>query len=167
MPGIFSEGKLNSMHNDYSDIRERITEEPKWWDENAVPRYCKFSPEDMADIYCDEAALVRIECQACHRSFDVAFSFGISQRMQMMMRGVEAAKAEAASLAADIREGTLHFGDPPNIGCCPAGATMNCNDLEVLEYWTQGKPDTPDSMRWGRDPSLEIELSDGAGGSAE
>jgi len=30
----------------YDDIRSRIKDAIRWWDDNGVPRYCDFSPEE-------------------------------------------------------------------------------------------------------------------------
>ena len=46
----------------------------------------------------------------------------------------------------------LHYGDPPNVGCCPAGRTMTCIDLRVLQFWARER------SKWERCPELEIEL---------
>lgn len=81
---------------------------------------------------------------------------------------------EPPSLAQQVRAGTIHYGDPPNTECCPAGATMNCWDLRVVEFWARGfalrrirEPENKDpSMAaaeyndWTRVPELEIELPD-------
>jgi hypothetical protein len=53
------------MHNYYKDIISKIPEEPQWFDEEAVPRYCPFTPDKLANIYADECALVLIQCQGC------------------------------------------------------------------------------------------------------
>jgi hypothetical protein len=58
----------------YDDILTRITEEPSWFDEHAVPRYCEFAPNKVANIYTNEAALVEVTCHHCRRLFRVAFS---------------------------------------------------------------------------------------------
>ena len=39
------------MLNAYADIRSRIAEEPKWWDEEGVPRYCEFSHKELSLIH--------------------------------------------------------------------------------------------------------------------
>ena len=39
------------MNTSYYDITSKIDEHPQWWDEHAVPRYCKFGPGLAADIY--------------------------------------------------------------------------------------------------------------------
>jgi len=122
------------VNTEYHDIRERIAEPPKWFDECAVPRYCEFAPQHAANIYAREAALFLIECQACGTQFRVCLT------------------GRSGMVADAIRDGSLHYGDPPNIRCCDAGPTMNCIDLRVLEYWR--RPD----LDWLRNPSLEIEL---------
>ena len=124
------------MNNEYRDIRDRIPEPPRWFDECAVPRYCAFAPEHAANIYAKEAALLSIECQACAHKFDVCMT-SISD----------------GKIAAAIRNGSLHYGDPPNVECCHGGPSMNCVDWRVLEYWSR---DT--DFNWRRDPSLEIDL---------
>jgi hypothetical protein len=126
------------MRNEYRDIRERIADPPKWWDEFAVPRYCEFAPEQAADMYAAEAALVLIKCWVCGREFQVCMSG----------RG---------HLASAIGDRSLHYGDPPNSGCCVAGPMTDCVDLRVLEFWRRHDVEL-DRYEWRRDPSLEIEL---------
>jgi hypothetical protein len=133
-----------TMNHHYSDIRERIAEPPKWWDECAVPRYCDFKPDETANIYAEEVALVEIQCQECATPFLVAFASSAMDR----------AIYKAPSIAESITKGTLHYGDPPNVGCCIAGATMNCIDVRVVEYWNKKRA----FLEWERDPSLEIAI---------
>ncbi len=151
------------MNHHYNDIRSLIKEEPKWWDEEAVPRYCEFSPHEVAHIYADEVALVLIKCQACHREFRVAFSMSAMKGMvHYGEEGVERATINRLSgqfyesLADMIRSKKIHYGDPPNIECCAAGPTMNCDDIQVLEYWRH----EPKDFVWRRDHRLEIDLPD-------
>lgn len=82
--------------------------------------------------------------------------------------------SEPANLAEQIRGGVIHYGDPPNVECCPAGATMNCWDLRVVEFWASGfalrkirQPENTEStmapgefLEWARVAELEIELPD-------
>lgn len=124
------------MNTEYSDIRDRIPEPPTWWDEFAVPRYGDFSPRSAANIYAREAALVAIECQACRTPFKVCMTAG-------------------HGLADAIKDGSLHYGDPPNTRCCESGPSMNCMDLKVLEYWRRDK-----RLDWVRDSALEVDLAD-------
>lgn len=132
------------MHHHYSDIRDRIAEPPKWFDEYAVPRYSDFTPDETANIYANRAVLVEIECQDCERSFLVCISTG---SMEQHIQGIDLWKA--------IADGSLHYGDPPNIQFCPAGPTMNCMDIRVVEAW-----DKQDFGEWTRRPELEITLAD-------
>lgn len=137
------------MHHHYRDITSRISEPPKWYDEEAVPRYCDFAPDQTANIYASEAALVEIACQGCGTRFKVAFSW---DRMDMKwVRGTPRLHEELT--LADVKD--LHYGDPPNAGCCPSGPTMNCDDLRVLEFWRKNE-----RFRWTRIPELEVALAD-------
>jgi hypothetical protein len=62
------------VHQYYEDILSRIAEEPVWFDEYAVPRYCGFAPTKLANIYSRETTLAEVTCQVCKRSFYIAFS---------------------------------------------------------------------------------------------
>ncbi len=139
------------MHEYYSDIIDRLGE-PRWFDECACPRYCKFSPRRLSNIYADECCLVLIKCQDCGYEFKVAFSQSTMDKVRhIMMFGKD---KEMPTIADGIRDKTLHYGDPPNVECCAAGPTMNCDDVKVLEYWER----KTDMFNWKRDKSLEIEL---------
>lgn len=131
------------MHETYSDITIRLGE-PCWYDEQAVPRYCAFDPKWLADIYAREAVLLRIECQACGRAFDVAMSYAEFDSFKY--------GKPIASLASRVADGTIHYGDPPNAECCAAGPTMNSEPRRVLEFWRY------EHGRWTRVPELEREL---------
>lgn len=135
------------MHHHYNDITSRILAPPMWYDENAVPRYCDFAPDEVADIYATEVALVEIACQDCGQRFNVAFSW---DRVEWV-KGVP--RLHEAMTLADVKR--LHYGDPPNAGCCPAGPTMNCDDLRVLEFWRKDE-----AFTWTRIPELEVALAD-------
>lgn len=126
------------MHNDYSDIRKRIPEPPKWFDSNGVPRYDEFRPEDVPSIYAGEACLMEIACQACG---------------ERIMVGMERHRYDGGkTLAEAITENFIHYGDPPIHGDGCSGNTMNCEDLRVVQYWRRKDFD------WERDPTLEVEL---------
>ncbi len=154
------------MHTHYHDILDRITEPPRWFDESAVPRYCDFSTDALAFIYAKEAALVLIQCQACERKFQVAFS---------ELNARDRDRKGAMTIADLIRERRLHYGDPPNVRCCTSGASMNSVPVQVLQYWykplIRGEgvgphpkfPNTeaildPKAMEFRRDPSLEVDI---------
>ena len=136
------------MHHHYDDIRSRIAEEPRWWDEYAVPRYCAFSPGEVADIYAHEVALVEIACQACGARFAVAWS---RQRHEMSRN--EDGKFWVRE-ARPFDPHAFHFGDPPNAGCCAPGPTMNCDDLRVLECWRR------ENFEWVRQPEKEVRIDE-------
>lgn len=134
------------MRHHFNDIRSRIAEPPQWWDEDGVPRYCEFGPREVSNIYAKACALVLIACQECRTEYRVAFAWAWNWTdRQGPPRTVEA-----------VRQ--LHYGDPPN-ACenCASGATMNCDDVRVLEFWRQ------DKFEWVRIPEFEIPLADGGG----
>lgn len=159
------------MHNDYSDITSRIEEVPSWYDDNGVPRYGEFHPEALPDIYINEAILYKIACQNCGTQFLVAEGvsrFGdIIGRMYEYETDNDPEKGnfgEWASnripqypLAEAIKNSGIHYGDPPNSGCCPSGPTMNCDDLRILQYWRRDKTT---NYEWKRFHEFEILLSD-------
>jgi hypothetical protein len=118
------------MHCEYDDIRSKITEPPKWFDENAVPRYCDFEPGQLADIYAFECCLLRIECQNCGQEFDVAMSESSMDRMRhKMMFGTY-----EPSLSDLVRRGDVHYGDPPNARCCQARAAVLASAVASVDY---------------------------------
>lgn len=125
------------MNCGYRDILDRIDEKPRWWDEHAVPRYCPFSPDEAANIYASQVALVQIECQGCGELFLVAFSWCSTD-------GARGARPLSERIA------DLHYGDPPNAGCCAAGPTMNSIPRRVVEFWDAGH-----AVSWRRRTQLE------------
>jgi hypothetical protein len=133
------------MNRYYADILSRISEPPIWFDENAVPRFEAFSPSMVANIYADVCLLVEIQCQSCGTVFKVAMSEGEMDRFNRRW-----------PLYALIKNKGLHYGDPPNINCCPSGPTMNCLDIRVLECWRRGTK----TFEWERQAELEVELED-------
>lgn len=136
------------MNNDYADIIEKVGEPPKWWDENAVPRFCEFHPKHCSNIYAREAALVLIACQSCGTRYKVAFSADQMQQVVLLRQ----------DLSQRIIRKHLYYGDPPNTKCCPAGATMNSDPISVLEYWRRS---SETHHQWVRNPELEVSLDDG------
>lgn len=156
------------MNNSYEDIRSRIAEEPKWFDEEAVPRYCTFAPRETANIYADSSCLVEITCQGCGHAFQVCFSDSRTRRLlraldALRAEGVEATtelmqeRAELLTLEHAIETRELHYGDPPNIYCCAAGPTMNSVPRRVLEFWGRN-PDLRSAERWLRLPEYEVDI---------
>ena len=55
------------------------------------------------------------------------------------------------SLKDKITLGHIHYGDPPNRGCCVGGATMNSVCHRVVEFWERR-----DAFQWTRDRELEV-----------
>jgi hypothetical protein len=126
------------MHHYYKDILDRIDEAPTWFDDYGVPRFENFSPSQLGNIYASEAALAEVSCQACGRMFKVALT--------------EAFAGKGLGLSDEIRLRRVHYGDPPNVNCCGAGASMNSVMHSILEYWLR---DYEVSRGWQRDPTFE------------
>ena len=133
------------MHANYQDIISRIPEAPKWWDENAVPRYEDFSPAMLANIYAEECALIEITCQGCGQKFHVSMS---QSRWQTEHEGV--------SLLDMIKSRDLHYGDPPHTDCCAAGPTMNSEPRLVLQFWQRN---FTNMMSWERHREFEYDIT--------
>ena len=162
------------MYQRYDDILSRIGEEPAWFDEHAVPRYCTFAPNKIANIYSGETALAEVTCQCCKRIFRVAFSEinWNAERIAVcrpLNPGVPEVHWKSARISDAIRSRTLHFGDPPNV-CCHAGATMNSEPRRVIEYWHRKDPQYTQRKgnvtlitdmayhTWTRDSSFEVDI---------
>ena len=136
------------MFNDYGDIRERIAETPKWWDERGVPRYADFEPSRIADVYSQEAALIEVACAAC------------KARLQVACSNIDADPLlkYGTPLADKIRRGELSYSEPPAHGNCEDGPSMSCQELRVLQYWYRGHRSGAWGGGWVRDPRLEVDL---------
>lgn len=127
---------------------------PQWFDEHGVPRGIPFAPHEVANIYADQVLLVRIRCQNCGYPFRVAFSesWGGATR-ERIMRGEAVGDPDSLPrLFDDVAD--VHYGDPPNIRCCPAGPTMNSEPVRVIEAWELV------GFEWRRRPDLEIDLDE-------
>lgn len=131
------------MKHHYRDITDKLGE-PLWWDEAGVPRYCEFGPRETNDIYVDQVVLLEIACQQCGRRFKVAMSWGSDMGYFRKI----------PSLFEQIESKEIHYGDPPNYGCCPAGATMNSEPIRVLEAWQRGE-----GFEWERMAEYEVEIA--------
>lgn len=135
------------MKHGYYDIMEAAGgKEPLWWDVNGTPRFAPFEPKMVPDIYSREVGLLRIACSNCGREFDVAMSSSWWDTIE--------AKSQTP-LADLIKNRTIHYGDPPNVNCCPAGPTMNSDPLRVIGYWRRNH----ESFSWDRLKEFEIDLT--------
>lgn len=146
------------MHHHYADILRLAGlahEQPRWFDEDGVPRFCDFSPHETANIYAKHAVLLLIACQSCGTEFEVC----LTDRMR-----------SEPSLANLVEDDEIHYGDPPNMRCCPAGPTMNSIPIRVLEFWQRYPGDgkrLPEYERaitagWADDPEI-LDALDGHG----
>jgi hypothetical protein len=167
------------MHTCYQDLLDLSDRDPIWFDERAVPRFVLFAPKHIANIYADECVLLEVACQGCDHRFLVAMSTCRSQRVLSMpalpppvtQAGKGATVDELLSdwraewrrridlvvrdgaLARRVEADEIHYGDPPNVECCPAGPTMNSVPLRVVEFWRRGVP-----RDWERVPELEVSI---------
>lgn len=124
------------MNRSYEDLLSLTQEPPSFFQKDGVPRWAAFQPGVSTDVYADEAVTLEISCQACDARFHVL--------MERRSRN------EAKTLADRILDGSIHYGDPPNVGCCLSGASMNTEPVRVLGYWAR------ETWEWKREPSLEI-----------
>ncbi len=128
------------MHIRYDDITNEIDKPPVWW-LNGVPRYRDFRPDDL-NIYAQEAALLRVECQVCFKQFDIG-QYG------------PASPSHARNVP--------YHDDPPSHSSdseeyCGGGA-MGFVLLRVLEFWKKASPGESGShayLSWFRDHENEI-----------
>ena len=143
------------MRASYDDIRSRIQEEPKWYDENGVPRYCDFRPDKSSSIYAEEVVLLEIACQSCGERFAVEIFWDKMDFIRQDKKGKPSEQLKAWLKGGRDGMCPLHYGDPP-IHDCAAGNTMNCIDVRVKEFWKQ----QGNFPKWVRIPELEVELED-------
>ena len=136
------------MKASYLDIKNKIREEPLWFDENGTPRYAKFHPDLSPNIYAREVILLEIACQDCHKRFDVEMSFSNFDRLQDR-------KSFRERLRNFIKNKEkippIHYGDPPIHDCPGAGNVENCYDLRIKQFWSR-------KFEWRRLKRYEIEL---------
>jgi hypothetical protein len=126
------------LNRSYEDLFALTTVEPTFFQKGGVPRWGTFEPGRSTDVYAVEAATMEISCQGCDARFHVL--------MERRSHG------EPKTLAERILDGSIHYGDPPNVGCCPSGPSMNSEPVRILGYWSRS------DWQWKRDPSLEIEM---------
>lgn len=119
------------MLDAYLDIRDRIDEEPAWFDRHGVPRYGEFSPYACSDVYAKEVLLLEIGCQECGQRFLVEFTWGPWLFGKSLVEQVAV-------------EDLPHYGDPPRHGfdgSCGAGDTMNSVEPRVVGLWRRERFD--------------------------
>lgn len=153
------------MLQSYDDILAVAREARRpigWYDENGVPRFAPHHPSRCPDIHATEVALLLISCQSCDREYRVQMSWSLGGEVIARSRGV----APAQSLSARVVSGAVHYGDPPCFhDNCTSGATMNCWDLRVLEFWSRNRAErryqeAGGTGGWIRLADHEIELPD-------
>jgi hypothetical protein len=146
------------MKPSYKDITSQISAPPSWWQKDGVPRWGDFSPDKAASIYATEVVLMEVECQACQTKFTVSICNEIGTLNN--------------ELAKQILRGQLHYGDPPNTGCCASGASMNSEPNRILEHWSTHHPehakdgiitDFDKYFEWRRNPAYEGDYKGWAG----
>lgn len=140
------------MNHAYTDILCLTPALPLWWDEVGCPRYCPFHPSVANDIYAQEALLLLIKCQACGYEFRVCMAWD-DRAWVLIVKGHEALPLDTPNLRSRVQTRQLSYGDPPNTGCCPAGATMTSEPVRVLEFWERK------DLEWTRVPELEVDVS--------
>lgn len=115
------------MLSDYADIKALTDQEPTWYDDNGVPRYCAFSPDSLG-VYIKYACYVEIACQSCAKRFMV----GVGANAHSWFPGDE----EPHFNTLESLTTRFHYGDPPRHDC--VGDTMNCVDIKIVEAWQKG-----------------------------
>lgn len=133
------------MLRNYHDIRSRIRDPILWRDDNGVPRYCEFRPQECG-VYDVVVALVEVGCQACMEPFRVAVTFDQPSRQRL---------GDRYTLPTAGNIGSFRYGDPPSHGIegC-AGNTMNSESIRVLEFWQR------DQLEWVRRPEFEVYIGE-------
>jgi len=137
------------MLSDYDDIKKRIKDPVIWYDTNGVPRYDKYHPSMNPNIYASESILYKIKCQACKEEFIVQDDWHewVGNKRDISFSQLF---EEQINNTGSI---DFHYGDPP-IHCC-VGDTMNCEDIELLEFWYR------DNIRdWKRNPKYEVRFNE-------
>lgn len=130
------------MHPKYEDILNLASQagvEPVWWDENGVPRFRPFRPEDLG-VYDYFAALGEIECSAqyCRRGFLVGV--GLPKQTFTLTRFV-------TNSIDSVIDAIECYGDPPRHttpdgGTC-AGETMVSDMVRIVGVWVRD-----DGLEW-------------------
>jgi hypothetical protein len=142
------------MHPDYSDIRDRIVEQPAWYDVHGVPRYGRPPEKLIPFMRC-------IKCQRCGEEFRVCLVGEIYHTLYGRAINIEEGEPcpanekdrhtriilaphmttwnkETGSLDPLPLPGDWHYGDPPaHDGCI--GETMNSVPEYEWEEWEKNR----------------------------
>lgn len=113
------------MNQNFSDIISRVGSPPLWWGVNGVPRWCEFHPSHTTSIYAGEVVLLEVACQGCGTQFPCEVTWDPYSRG--WNDGI------IPPLSQNIQD--IHYGDPPNVGCCGPGPTMSSIPLRILQFW--------------------------------
>lgn len=150
------------MYCAYKDITDRLGP-PKWWDEEGVPRYCDFAPGEVAGVYADYAALIKIRCQGCGRHLPVAWSLC---KLDLLCRvpshpdapGVFA--KDQLVLPTKDNPGSVGYGDAPahkegaaSTWLC-VGSVETTSVVRIVKFWTRERAE------WKRDEALEFNYTE-------
>lgn len=125
------------MLPNYKDIIEKAGK-PLWFDENGVPRYVEFHPRHCVMAGVQEVVLAEVMCQGCGTPFLVALSWRDGERE---LYGKTFPPTDRLT---KVGGNSLHYGDPPNIGCCDSGPTMTSDFHRIVEAWVRSSgPGSP------------------------
>ena len=132
------------MYPNYSDIRNRIDETPKWYTQHGVPRYESFTPDLASDIYATHVLLAVVYCQSCGERFyvEMVYSYFDADPRLRMKRWLERENADR------LIDWSFHYGDPPAHGC--VGDTMNSLMQYVCQFWSRK------DQEWVRHDEFEV-----------
>lgn len=126
------------MNRQYDDLLALTDRKPSFFQQGGVPRWTAFRAGESTGIYAVDCAIVEIACQLCDTRFHVLMESDSRDRKTILER---------------IQSNNLHYLDPPNVGCCPGGASTTSETIRVLEYWAR-----EESFLWKRDTSAEVKF---------
>ncbi len=124
------------MNRAYDDLLSLTDSKPTFYQKDGVPRWAPFHPGQSTGVYAEEAATLEVSCQSCDARFHVL----IERRSH----------DHGPTIAQRIEDRSLHYGDPPNVGCCISGPSMNSEPVSILGYWRRER------FEWIRDETLQI-----------
>ncbi len=164
------------MHCAFEDIIKKCGK-PDWYDQDGVPRYGAFDPDNVSNIYADHAALLEIQCQQCRQMFIVSVhckSYDVEYKQLLWVTAYESKYGKKPDeshrsrfyidseglhriqLPKEGDAGWFIYGDPPIHGIydwhknCMAGDTMNSIPNKMVEFWMK------EDLKWVRRPEYEV-----------